>query len=201
MRNSWPVPGRRRARGRLPTAAPAAGRRPGRPQAGAARPGLMADEDPSDNLIARLYREMDKRALTVFSMWKVTTKAHQQRCRQKRSKLAGGLVYEHQEGEDEPLVECLDVYLEKSNTYCIALATAGVGYIEGQQNASQALGVDLTTIVQVPWEVTMRYHTRIAGIDALPPGGHDVVAFLYETEQSGTLFGHVADRGTCPKCQ
>ena len=58
--------------------------------------------NPSDQLLSRVYREMEKRLLTVYDIWKVKTLKHQVMSTKKRKQVGTDLYMFEDEAEEKP---------------------------------------------------------------------------------------------------
>ena len=114
---------------------------------------------PSDALVSRCYREINKRLLQVFSMDSVKTLLHQISTDRKKRKLAGDLWVVEEQSLD-PLYD-VSQYLQRLQTYLVALGLAGVRKRSTAPN-SERVGADTTQVVEVPYDVLMEYYNRAA---------------------------------------
>ena len=79
---------------------------------------------PADTTISRVAREMQKRMLCVYNIWRVKTLQFQLTTSQKKRKLSEGLFLE--DGDDEEVVtHDVDNYLDRLFTLMLAYAMAG----------------------------------------------------------------------------
>ena len=112
---------------------------------------------PADSTISRVSREMSKRMLCIFNVWKVKTLQHQLLTSQKKRKLGENLFTE--EAEEEPTCEhTVEAYLDRLYTLLIAYAMAGVAAPKSSDPAFDAkheatLGADSTLYALVPLDV------------------------------------------------
>ena len=119
---------------------------------------------PADSTISRVSREMSKRMLCIFNVWKVKTLQHQLLTSQKKRKLGENLFTE--EAEEEPTCEhTVEAYLDRLHTLLIAYAMAGVASPKSSDPAFDAkneatLGADSTLYALVPLDVCMQYFFR-----------------------------------------
>ena len=116
---------------------------------------------PADTTISRVAREIQKRMLCVFSIWKVKSLEFQLTTSQRKRKVGDSLYVE--EGEDEETcAHDVDHYLDKLCTLMLAYAMAGCIRVTGAPDATQEhnLGADTTKFVQVPLDVAMKYYFR-----------------------------------------
>lgn len=82
------------------------------------------DMHPSDATLSRVSREMSKRMLCVFSVWKVRSLQHQLHTTNKKRKLADGLFTEEHD-EDDGTTQDWEAYLDKLHTLMLAYSIAG----------------------------------------------------------------------------
>ena len=116
--------------------------------------------EPSDYLVSKLHKKMEKRMMGVDELWTTKTLSHMNKTETKKHKLAGGLsLVEGQAEADVPVSKCLNTYLTVMFTYCIALARAGS---EKMQKAprEQPMSVKTTNCVWVPLDLIIAYHER-----------------------------------------
>ena len=114
---------------------------------------------PSDQLLSRCYREMEKRLLTVYDVWKVKNLMHQVMTTKKRKQVGTDLYTFEDEAEAMPEVRGVEKYLTMLHTYLLALATAGSSKMSGAPQ-DEVFGNDSTKFVKVPWDVLQAYHFR-----------------------------------------
>ena len=82
---------------------------------------------PADTTISRVAREMQKRMLCVYNIWRVKTLQFQLTTSQKKRKLSEGLFLE--DGDDEEVVtHDVDNYLDRLFTLMLAYAMAGCSW-------------------------------------------------------------------------
>jgi len=123
---------------------------------------------PSDQLLSRCYREMEKRLLTVYDIWKVKTLRHQVMTTKKRKKVGTDLYTFEEETEVKPDTYGVAKYLEMLHTYLLALSIAGSSKVQGAP-VEEAFGNDSVKFVKVPWDVLQSYHFRAARTAMLVP--------------------------------
>jgi hypothetical protein len=114
---------------------------------------------PSDQLLSRCYREMDKRLLTVYNIWKVKTLLHQVTTTRKRKQVGTDLYTFEDETEDAAGAHGVEKYLAMLHTYLLALSIAGSSKVQGAPE-EEAFGSDSTKLVKVPWDVLQSYYFR-----------------------------------------
>jgi hypothetical protein len=123
---------------------------------------------PSDQLLSRCYREMDKRLLTVYDVWKVKTLLHQVTSTKKR-KQVGTDLYTFEDDADATVgTRGVEKYLATLHTYLLALSIAGSNKMEGAP-PEEAFGNDATKFVKVPWDVLQSYYFRASRSAMLVP--------------------------------
>jgi hypothetical protein len=119
------------------------------------------EKAPSDQLVSRLSKEIDKRLLCLADIWKVRTQAQQQRASRKRKKVGDDveLLIGEQDDDETPGNQDLVLYLANLETAMIGLSIAGIKPASAAVPA-EVRGTKSTLIVQVPLDVTMRYYYR-----------------------------------------
>ena len=123
---------------------------------------------PSDQLLSRCYREMEKRLLTVYDVWKVKNLLHQVMTTKKRKQVGTDLYTFEDEAEATPGARGVDRYLATLHTYLLALSIAGSNKVQGAP-AEEAFGSDSTKFVNVPWDVLQSYYFRASRSVMLVP--------------------------------
>ena len=125
---------------------------------------------PADATLSRVSREMSKRMLCVFSVWKVRSLQYQLHTTNKKRKLADGLFTEEAE-EDDATGQDWESYLDKLHTLMIAYSMAGVTAVPGAPSPSSeaTLGADSVKFVQVPLDVMLAYFYRAKRTTSLLP--------------------------------
>jgi len=114
---------------------------------------------PSDQLLSRCYREMEKRLLTVYDIWKVKTLKHQVMTTKKRKRVGTDLYMFEDETDTKPEVHAVEKYLSLLHTYLLALSVAGANKMQDAP-VDEAFGSDATKFVKVPWDVLQAYYFR-----------------------------------------
>jgi hypothetical protein len=124
---------------------------------------------PSDQLLSRCYREMEKRLLTVYDIEKVESFLHQVMTAKPRMKPGADLCTIKESWKrywrrgqwrwQQPGNNGVDKYLAMLYSYLLALAIAGSSKIQGAPT-EEALGTDSTKFVKVPWDVLQAYYFR-----------------------------------------
>ena len=120
-----------------------------------------AEVHPSDAVVSRVSRELSKRMLCLFNVWKVHSLQFQLGTSQKKRRLGDGLFTEEAETEESYTADC-DTYLNKLHTLLIAYSLAGCQPIPGVADAAkeQTLGADSTEYVEVPLDTMLQYFYR-----------------------------------------
>ena len=124
--------------------------------------------NPSDQLLSRVYREMEKRLLTVYDIWKVKTLKHQVMSTKKRKQVGTDLYMFEDEAEEKPEAHKVEKYLALLHTYLLALSIAGSSKVHGAP-VDEAFGCDAAKFVKVPWDVLQAYHFRASRTAMLVP--------------------------------
>ena len=119
----------------------------------------MVEVNPSDQLLSRCYREMDKRLLAVYDISKVETPLHQVMFTKKRKQVATDLYTFEDETEVTQVGHGVEKYLATLHTYLLALAIARSNKVQTAP-AEEVFGSDAAKFVKVPWEVMQAYHFR-----------------------------------------
>ena len=119
-----------------------------------------AEVHPADATVSRVSREMDKRMLCVYNVWKVKSLLQfQLHTSQKKRRLADGLYVDEMEEDDIPGNDA-DSYLDRLHTLMIAYAIAGAQALAGAPTIAEDLGADSTRYVAVPLDVMLSYFLR-----------------------------------------
>ena len=120
-----------------------------------------AEVHPSDAVVSRVSRELSKRMLCLFNVWKVRSLQFQLGTSQKKRRLGDGLFTEEAETEESYTADC-DTYLNKLHTLLIAYSLAGCQPMPGVADATkeQTLGADSTEYVEVPLDTMLQYFDR-----------------------------------------
>ena len=116
---------------------------------------------PSDATLSRVTRELNKRMLCVFSVWKVKSLQFQLVSTSKKRKLGENLFTEDQELE-EVVPRDWESYLDRLRILLTAYALAGVQAVAGgpPANSENTVGADTTQFVQALLDVVMEYFYR-----------------------------------------
>ena len=103
---------------------------------------------PADTTVSRVSRELSKRMLCVFNLWKVKTLQFQLTTNQKERKLGENLYT-----EEKPCQHNVEFYLDRLYTLLLAYAIAGVAPPAGttpDSTKEATLGADSTDYSAVP---------------------------------------------------
>jgi hypothetical protein len=126
-----------------------------------------AEITPCDQIISRCFREVDKRLLTVYDIWKVRSLKYQVTTSRKRKQVGDGLFTFEDEAHMETNHDA-EEYLAKLHTYL--LATAITGTVKRKSAPiEEAFGADSIQFVTAPWDVLQAYYFRAAAAAAEIP--------------------------------
>lgn len=117
---------------------------------------------PADATLSRVSREMSKRMLCVFQVWKVRSLQFQLHTTNKKRKLGDNLFTEEHE-DDDATPKDWESYMDKLLTLLLAYAMAGTAAIPGGAGGAaipDTLGSDSCLAVEVPLDVVMAYYFR-----------------------------------------
>ena len=117
------------------------------------------DIAPADTLISRIFRELEKRTLSVQQVFKVRTQAHQQRDVRKRTRVAEGLGMVRA-SVDRDSAPTLHNYMANRLTLLIAYSKAG-SKPRADAPTAEPKTVDSTKVVECPLDLLMRYYCRV----------------------------------------
>ena len=121
-----------------------------------------AEVHPSDATLSRVTREMSKRMLCVFNIWKVRSLQFQLHTSTKKRKVGENLFTEDKEDEEQ-CDQDWETYLNKLHTLLLAYAMAGSSSLAppaGDAIGFDSLGADATKYLEVPLDVAMAYFWR-----------------------------------------
>ena len=122
---------------------------------------------PCDQIISRCDREVERRMLTVYDIWKVRSLKHQVTVSRKRKKVGDGL-FTFEEEEYETTARNAKVYLSKLRTYLLALAITG-SIKKTAAHTDETFGTDSVNYVTTPWDVLEGYYFRAVESAAAMP--------------------------------
>ena len=114
---------------------------------------------PADATISRVTRELTKRMLCVYNIWRVKSLQFQQATTQKKRKIADSLYVEEAE-EDEPASRDANSYLDKLWTLLLAYAMAGSASCATAPSVAEGLGSNSVEYVEVPVDIIQQYFCR-----------------------------------------
>jgi hypothetical protein len=116
--------------------------------------------EPSDLLVSRCSKRLNKRLLVVDDLWGVKSLKHQARAKEKKIKIADNLQYtESQQMDDISVPHTLFAYLGCLQTYMLAWARAGCSRLEDAPE-KEARATTSTTVVHIPLDITTAYYER-----------------------------------------
>ena len=121
-----------------------------------------AEVHPSDATLSRVTREMSKRMLCVFHIWKARSLQFQLHTSTKKRKVGENLFTEDKEDEEQ-CDQDWETYLNKLHTLLLAYAMAGSSSLAppaGDVIGFDSLGADATKYLEVPLDVAMAYFWR-----------------------------------------
>eukprot|EP00971_Amphidinium_carterae_P169127 3350461-Amphidinium_carterae.2 len=126
------------------------------------RVAFRAFEEPSDYLLSRITKELEKRLLQVHPVFKVRTLTHQLRAEREKQRVTDGLVLVMQEQEEDPAPQhTVTQYLALHHTLMLAYARAGVTPIDPPPGVQETFGSDSTDYVLAPLDVLLKFHSRL----------------------------------------
>ena len=114
---------------------------------------------PSDALMSRCYREVDKRLLSVYCVWRVRSLMHQVTSSKKRKRVGTDLYLIEDERDLEP-THTAEHYLELLFIYLLALALVGAKPLAKLPTAREGLATESVDYVAIPWDVLQLYYFR-----------------------------------------
>ena len=126
---------------------------------------------PADATISRVTRELTKRMLCVYNIWRVKSLQFQQATTQRKRKIADSLYVEEAE-EDEPANRDANSYLDKLWTLLLAYAMAGSASCTTAPGVAESLGSNSVEYVEVPVDVIQQYFYRAKRSASLIPYNH-----------------------------
>ena len=126
-----------------------------------------ADITPCDQIISRCFRELDKRLLTVYDIWKVRSLKHQVTTTRKRKQVGDGL-FTFEEDMHSEASRTVSVYMANLHTYLLALAITGTTK-KSDAPDKETFGSDALKFVAAPWDILESYYFRaVESIAAIP---------------------------------
>ena len=119
------------------------------------------EQQPSDKLLSKLSRALQKKSLEVMSVHNVKTLFNQRSSTSKRMKVAQNLWVGSVGDEDVAApVEDWNAYSEHLLVYLIGLAMVGATPVSPSPATPESLATDTTDYVQFPCNLAWRYHAR-----------------------------------------
>ena len=129
-----------------------------------------ADVRPSDSVVSRVSRELSKRMLCVFSVWKVRSLQFQMGSSQRKRKLGEGLFTEEADTEEVVSHDC-DTYLQKLHTHDRVCVGGSPAAGMGDPTKEFVSGANLAEFVEAPLDVLLQYYFRARkAVHRLPAG-------------------------------
>ena len=122
---------------------------------------LTPEEWPSEKLISKLSKALDKRTLEVTDLWTVKSMLYQKTTTAKRRRLTDNLYLQEDEEDTTPEVGTdAASYFNRMKVYFMALAVVGAAPQPLAPTTPEALGDDSTLFVAIPWDLLMKYQLR-----------------------------------------
>ena len=138
-----------------------------------------ADITPCDQIISRCHRELDRRMLTVYDMWKVRSLRHQVTTTRKRKQVGDGLFTFEEDAHCETAATVSN-YMTNLHTYLLALAITGT-VKKNDAPDKEEFGSDALKFVAAPWDVLEAYYFRATeSVVAIPESSR--MAWLERTD-------------------
>ena len=104
---------------------------------------LTPGEWPSDRLVSKLFKAIDKRQLEVADLWVVKSQLHQKTTSAKRRRLGENLYLQENEDSAEPEVgNDAPSYFNRMRVYFMALAIVGASPLPTAPATPESLGED-----------------------------------------------------------
>ena len=123
-----------------------------------------AQVEPSDQLVSRIYKEIERRMCQVHDVFRTKTLTHTFMSSRKKRRIADGVevLLPEAEGEiaDGPVKETLSTYLALLFTLMLAYARAGCQARSDAPTKAEGRGEPSVAYVHVPLDVVLRYHGR-----------------------------------------
>ena len=160
-------------------------------------------DDPTEKLISRLSREIDKRDLSPKDLWTVQSIAAKQRAAKRRRELAPGLSWDDEQ-EDFEGYRGATTFLSQLAIYLLGLAKAGV--VSTDKPTSPELPTTPSTeVVLVPLDTVTRYLSRARRESDKVVSAHrlnwlesqhgtEVEAWIYRFKNSSLTLGQVIEQ-------
>ena len=123
-----------------------------------------AQVEPSDQLVSRIYKEIERRMCQVHDVFRTKTLTHTFMSSRKKRRIADGVevLLPETEGELEeaPVKETISAYLALLFTLMLAYARAGCQPRGDAPANAENRGDQSADYVQVPLDTMLRYHGR-----------------------------------------
>ena len=121
----------------------------------------LPDEWPSDRLLSRLSKSLDKHTLDIQDVWAIKSLLWQKTNPVKKRKL-GENLYLAEDADEHNRASASDGPTDLFNlkTYFMALAIVGASPLPVVPTDAERLGSDSTLYVAVPWDLLQRYLRR-----------------------------------------
>ena len=118
--------------------------------------------EPSDLMVSKAAKRMEKRMIVVDDVWSTKSLKHQTKVERKRHRVSGGLELVETEKEvEQSMPKTLFNYLQLLFTYMLAYSRAGaVPMRNAPALRDQTRDTDTTLCVLVPLDVALAYHDR-----------------------------------------
>ena len=118
------------------------------------------EDEPSEKLVSRLFRELEKRDLSVKDLWTIQSLAARQRAGKQRTEVMPGLSW-HDDDPDYRGFKSAASFLNQLVVYMLGLAKAGCEFRPTwDQKVAETLLTNSKDVVQVPLDIVLRYSTR-----------------------------------------
>ena len=118
------------------------------------------EQQPSDKLLSKLSRALQKKNLEVMNMFQVRTLANQRVATSKRRKVAPMFWVGEPADEEQAVQEDCASYLECLFVYMVALAMAGAGPILPAPTEAESIATLSHDYVEFPLGLAWKYHFR-----------------------------------------
>lgn len=119
------------------------------------------EQQPSDKLLSKLTRALQKRSLEVMNVFSVKTLFNQRsNPSTKRVKVAHNLWIGSTGDDEVQPVENWSTYLDQLLVYLIGLAMAGAYALQPPPTTPESLATESFSYVEFPWDLAWKYHFR-----------------------------------------
>lgn len=123
-----------------------------------------AQVEPSDQLVSRIYKEIERRMCQVHDVFRTKTLTHTFMSSRKKRRIADGVevLLPETEGElvETPVKETISTYLALLFTLVLAYARAGCQARSDAPAKAEGRGDQSVDYVEVPLDVVLKYHGR-----------------------------------------